>query len=457
MSSTSFAFSSDFEASSSSDPLLLSSRLAVSRNPDSLPASDMGLSAQSSSHDVNRFFHSPDISRSQPAPMYPNSSVSSLHHLYSFVCTPQKQSMSLQPSPIASMGPYDPAIPRANNVFEEYIKMRTERDAWHTMYNELRYFFFFPGRIYAIICVYFFVICYANVIPNISRTTHDNMVKCISENIATLSSGFKNVSSQVDTLLTTSESKPLVTPTDQAIHSSSSDVSVSSLGRPQKILFDKALPPQLKRADHPNVRFWFPDDYHSLRKSGKADEGESIKDGSKLSVLSRYMEDERGEVVPDTTKNAARAHAKGIFMQFLLADRAPAKWGDAPQDVINELIYSLETTFPWLQLCEDHWKAKQIATNSYSQWLPGALVRVKADKAKTRAGLLLSETEVIDVDAVEPRRKRPLKRRVVDDDGAGPSKRPHLEEASSGAQPDKPATNRRQVRIIYCWHYYTHR
>ena len=279
------------------------------------------------------------------------------------------------------------------------------------------------------------------------------MVKCIGENIATLSSGFKNVSSQVDTLLTTSESKPLITPADQAIDSGSSDVPVGSLGGPKNIIFEKAPPPPLKRADYPDVRFWFPDDYHNLRKSGKANEGESLEDGSKSSVLSRYMEDERGEMVPEATKKAARAHAKGTFLQLPPAKRAPAKWGDAPQDVSNELIHSLETAFPWLRFCKDHWKAKQVATNSYSQWLPGALDRLRT---KTRTGPL-SLDEIIDVDAVEPRRKRPLKRRVVDNDGAGPSKRPHLEEASSDAQPDERSTNRRQVRILYCRSYYTRR
>ena len=46
--------------------------------------------------------------------------------------------MSHHPLSTSSMGPYDPVIPRANNMFEEYIKMRNERDTWHARYIELK-------------------------------------------------------------------------------------------------------------------------------------------------------------------------------------------------------------------------------------------------------------------------------------------------------------------------------
>ena len=138
MPSPPFAFSSDFEASSSPDPLLLASRLSLPQNPEFLSASETGLSALSTSHEVNRFFHSPDIPRSQLAPVLSSSSVSTLFRLQLFAYTPQKQSAPFQPTQNHSMGPYDPMISRTNNMYEEYLKMRTERDMWQVRYTELK-------------------------------------------------------------------------------------------------------------------------------------------------------------------------------------------------------------------------------------------------------------------------------------------------------------------------------
>lgn len=248
----------------------------------------------------------------------------------------------------------------------------------------------------------------------------------------------------METFLTKSEQRPLVIPTI-GTPPSSPDVSADFLGRPENT---RQPPPQLERAMFPSVKMWFSDDYKGRRKTVKGPEDKLEDDSngtSKPSVLSSYMEDESGKVVHETSRAAVRAHAKAFFCSLLKNGRAPAKWGDASLDVVNELVYELETNFPWLRLCEGHWKAKQVATNSYSQWLPVALNRLKNDTAKAGKGSQSPDVEVIDVDAVELRRKKPLKRRVVEDDGAGPSKRPHPEETPSGAQPGKPTTNRQRV------------
>ena len=113
---------------------------------------------------------------------------------------------------------------------------------------------------------------------------------------------------------------------------------------------------------------------------------------------------------------------------------APPNWGEAAPDASNEMIYRLETGFPWLRFCENHWKAKRVATNSYLQWYPVALARYNEERAKAQQGI--SDDDEL------PRQKRPLKRRVVEDDGARPSKRPHLEEGPSSAE---LSTNRQRV------------
>ena len=129
-------FSSDFEASGSPDPRILDSRLSVPRNPEFFSTLDMGSSGQSNTGNMSRFFSPLDGPRSQPAHML--SSVSTLSRLLFSVYIPQKPSMSFQPRQNSAMGPYDPVIPRTNTMFEEYIKVRTERDVWHARYTEVK-------------------------------------------------------------------------------------------------------------------------------------------------------------------------------------------------------------------------------------------------------------------------------------------------------------------------------
>ena len=264
------------------------------------------------------------------------------------------------------------------------------------------------------------------------------------------SSGFENVSS----FLAKSEHQPLAIPTT-SIPSGSSDPSTDPPGALRKKIYTSQPPPQLDHEQYPDVRQWFPTDYNDRRKVGKGTgEGGSAADGPKSPVLSSYMEDEHGRLVPMSTRAAIRAMAKDFFWKILRDGRAPAKWGDAGLDVSNELICLLETNYPWLRLCQDHWKAKKVATNSYSQWYSDATNCYNKETRLQGKAPQPPTTDIIDVDSDTDTQKRPLKRRLAEDDGAGRSKRPHLEETPSCAQPARPTATRRRVRVFYYSHRY---
>ena len=91
--------------------------------------------------------------------------------------------------------------------------------------------------------------------------------------------------------------------------------------------------------------------------------------------------------------------AKQFFQELLDNGRAPPNWGDAPRDVENELIHILESEYDWVRLCEGHWKANKIATNSYSQWYSKAIKRKAAADARKVVAKKRAEAEVIDVDS----------------------------------------------------------
>ena len=166
------------------------------------------------------------------------------------------------------------------------------------------------------------------------------------------------------------------------------------------------------------------------------------------------MEDEHGNEVPKAKKDAARRTARVFFQLILEKNRAPATWGSVSLDIENELIHILESEHDFLRLCDGHWKAKKLITNSYSQWYGNAAPRWAATLAKrAKAAALAAKaagTEPIDVNTddevviIEPS-KRP---RDTDEDTRR-SKHPRTEEVQptppSRPRPTKVTTKRQQV------------
>ena len=226
-------------------------------------------------------------------------------------------------------------------------------------------------------------------------------------------------------------------PTTFCIPSDSSNASGSSLSA---TLFTRLPLPQLEPKNFPGVQSWFEDIYKGRRKAGKngIDEGNPGK--SKGSILSSFMEDENGDEIPERERDAARATAKGFFNLLLQTSRAPSVWGSLAIDAQNEYLYIMESSYPFLRLCDSHWKAKRIATNSYSQWYgkTPAGQAASADRAAAAA--------VIDVDADDDTDKA-SKRPRAEEDNVQRSKRPRAEVAKSTPPPCTTKITRQRQRV----------
>ena len=122
--------------------------------------------------------------------------------------------------------------------------------------------------------------------------------------------------------------------------------------------------PQLDRAKYPNIVHWFEQLYHAYRKGKQDDKNEPGKPSS--SMLSRYMENKDGSEVPELMKKIIRKRARDVFEHLLQEGMASSHWKHATFEVEQFLICVLEAKFPFLRLCENHWKAKMVTTNCYS-------------------------------------------------------------------------------------------
>ena len=210
-------------------------------------------------------------------------------------------------------------------------------------------------------------------------------------------------------------------------------------------LFTRLPLTQLDRGEFPNVKLWLQGGYRSRCKSGKNGDVDDLVEKPEGSILSMYMEDENGNEIPEEVRKATRETAKGFFNLIMEKGRAPGAWDEAAIDVKNEYIHIMESSHPFLRLCEGHWKAKKVATNSYSQWHSIAAPRWRAILAKRRADAQVIDVDTDDEVVVVGSSKRPRD----EDDDAGPLKRPRSKETQppprSHAKPTTVTTRRQRV------------
>jgi len=267
------------------------------------------------------------------------------------------------------------------------------------------------------------------------------VVKNLAGNVTATSSGSGNFSGNfsAQTGVPPMDHKPTfstisATPIAPGIPSDTSDASSSSSST---ITFTRLPLPQLRQEDYQNIKHWFEDKYKSHRKHGRKGIEDAHED-VKGSILSSFMEDENGNRVSKKQRDAARERARRFFSLLLDKGRAPPVWGDASFDVSNELTHILESHFPWTRLCDDHWKATMIATNSYSQWIKGARKR-RAEAAGN----------VIDVDATNGENAdNSSKRPRAEGDDTRRSKRPRVEEIQpTPPRPDATKITTKRDRV----------
>jgi len=114
------------------------------------------------------------------------------------------------------------------------------------------------------------------------------------------------------------------------------------------------------------------------------------------------MEDKDGNQQPKTTKDAAHATARSFWIKLFRVTGTYTAVGDLNADQRDEYLALMEGKYPWLRLCQDHWKAVKIWHNHYPQWWKGLMKKLANEKMKKAdaevAALVAAEGRVIDVD-----------------------------------------------------------
>ena len=246
-----------------------------------------------------------------------------------------------------------------------------------------------------------------------SSTTYNELLNRMGRQLTFIAAGVENLPTNVVKVLPASH------------------LSGSSTSKPRIELL-----PQLDRGKYRNLRYWQRAVYLRQKKSkgknkgkGKARDDEDDADATDLddaesetsgqdsgskaddSATSCYMEDENGNQVPESDRDTARAKAKAFWVKLFKSGMAPASFSRLDIDAKDEYILLMETAFPWLRYCENHWKCEQIWLNHYPPWYRGEVRRAKkaaeekaakeAAKNATKAAVekAAAEGKIIEVDA----------------------------------------------------------
>lgn len=82
----------------------------------------------------------------------------------------------------------------------------------------------------------------------------------------------------------------------------------------------------------------------------------------------RYIEDVDGTPVDGWKLRDIHSHARAIWANFQAVGRAPVTWGRADAKVAQAYRHEMRVKFPVFALCENDWKADQLATEHYPSW-----------------------------------------------------------------------------------------
>ena len=177
------------------------------------------------------------------------------------------------------------------------------------------------------------------------------------------------------------------------------------------------ITPQNAKNRYPNIKYWTKADY-SASEQGKekkhrsdileVGKGKPLRGNARMrdgeNVMMDFVELEDGTVIDGITAAGIRSHMAAIFNEMAASHRLPETWSKIGL-VDREYVFShLYKAFPYLQLCLDHWKAKEIGSRALSTWKNTEKKRVARNQVKLEAKIE-PDSESVQIDPSSHKRK----------------------------------------------------
>jgi len=135
-------------------------------------------------------------------------------------------------------------------------------------------------------------------------------------------------------------------------------------------------PTIVPRSDYPNIKYWTRDEWTVFESKRKDSSDPKDKAGPRgrtrcaqgHNVSMQFIEEADGRPISSTQAEDIRAFARTIWTDLYARGLALKTWGNASRKVHDEYEREMETRWPVLRYCSNHWKTHHIATKNYSQW-----------------------------------------------------------------------------------------
>ena len=121
------------------------------------------------------------------------------------------------------------------------------------------------------------------------------------------------------------------------------------------------IPPNPKHKVFELTKYWNHDPWKAAWGGGKIKNYDSP-------ILSLFMEDEFGQPVSDEVKEEVRGDLFGYWNDLYDTGKKLTNYKDLGLKRREDFRKTMESKFPWLCLCEGHWKVKQLWINYFSSW-----------------------------------------------------------------------------------------
>jgi len=134
------------------------------------------------------------------------------------------------------------------------------------------------------------------------------------------------------------------------------------------------LSASLYEENYPNIRFWHRKTWIESKSQEPTKLNNQVGMHGKTRISSGenvtlgYVEDENGNSIDGYRVSQITSLTREIWMHLRNKGLAPEAWSKGSLPVHNYYRSEMYKRFPELRLCEGHWKADFIATNSYSGW-----------------------------------------------------------------------------------------
>lgn len=122
------------------------------------------------------------------------------------------------------------------------------------------------------------------------------------------------------------------------------------------------IPLEPKEEDYLHLNHWAQGSY---KKNGNGSKDLNSNSGP---TISSYMEDQNAKPISSGVKSKLRGDLFSYWTGLLTNGKRITNWTDLDLDLKEEFRDRFEKAYPWLRLCEAHWKVDHLWINYYASW-----------------------------------------------------------------------------------------